>query len=84
MAKARYRIEQAEVVELSAGTRAVITDGIVYVHQGGTVSKLTVREAQILGAVVGIGDGIPTAVANAMRETKQVAESVELGQQDAA
>lgn len=66
MAKARYRVEQAEVVELSAQTRAVITDGLVYIHKGATTATLTVREAQVLAGVIGTGEGLPEAVVNAM------------------
>lgn len=78
MAKARYRIEQAEVVELSASVKAVITDGMVYLHSGSNVAKLTLREAQVLAGVTGIGEGVPQAIAAAMAEARPVVETVEL------
>lgn len=73
MAKARYRVEEAEVVELSAQTRVVVTDGLVYIHKGAGVTTLSVREAQVLAGVVGTGDGVPEAIVNAMAKARDVA-----------
>lgn len=66
MAKPRYRVERAEVVELSSQTRAVITDGVVYIHKGTSTTTLTLREAEVLAGVVGTGDGVPEAIVSAM------------------
>jgi hypothetical protein len=70
MAKPRIRTEGAVVVELSASCRAVLADGVVYLHKGPHVTTLTDREAQVLAAVVGTGD-VPQAIA-AFLERRQV------------
>jgi hypothetical protein len=66
MAKARYRTETAEVVELSLSVRAVLVDGMVLLFDGGKqVFKMTRREAEVLAAVTGTGDAVPKAIAAA-------------------
>lgn len=71
MAKPRYRESAAQVVELSSRCEATILEGRVTLRRGNEVFDLVLREAQVLAAVVGVGDGPPLAIVNAIVKVSQ-------------